>query len=264
MEEKMKEKKEEQKHMDEQGHMEEQKRVDIDERTFIREQDRLAREKKHRKNRKKRVLIGGILSFVLVLGIWFFVWGRDLLFADEEVFVQVVADASQSIIYARLDSVYGNEIAYTVLQPILGETNAGDTESNGRMPGSMPTGAGAEEFGDMPWGTGEEGTGNIPPGAGAEEFGDMPWRTGEEGAGSMPDRGVSGDTTRAQAALVYDNVSYALSTETREDIIPVGTDVTTRLGTVSTFSRLRAGDYVALVMDGDGNKQVIAAVYVIG
>jgi hypothetical protein len=67
-----------------------------------------------------------------------------------------------------------------------------------------------------------------------------------------------------QAALVYGNVSYALSTETGEDMIPVGTKVTTRLGTVSTFSRLRAGDYVALVMNLNGNEQVIAAVYVIG
>jgi hypothetical protein len=117
-----------------------------------------------------------------VLGIWFFVWGRDLLFAEEEVSVKVLADASQSVVYARLDSVYGNEITYTVVNPVSEE----------------------------------------------------------------------------------ENVSYALSTETGEDMIPVGTEVTTRLGTVSTFSRLRAGDYVALIMDQDGNEQVIAAVYVIG
>ena len=46
--------------------------------------------------------------------------------------------------------------------------------------------------------------------------------------------------------------------------IPVGTNVTTKLGTVTTFSRLAADDYVALVIEKDGDEDVIAAVYIIG
>jgi hypothetical protein len=238
----------------EQDHMDEQGRVEIDERTFIREQDRLAREKKRRKNRKKRAVGGGIFSVVLVLGIWFFVWGRDLLFAEEEVSVKVLADASQSVVYARLDSVYGNEITYTVVNPVSEEDKSSD-ESNGGMPNraGRENAEGMPEFGNMP-----------QDAAGTQGSGNMPWEVGAEGTESMPGRGVSGGTTGVQAALVYDNVSYVLSTEMREDMIPVGTEVTTRLGTVSTFSRLRAGDYVALIMDQEGNEQIIAAVYVIG
>jgi hypothetical protein len=226
------------------------------------------------------------------------------LFAEEAVSVKVVADASQSVVYARLDSVYGNEITYTVVNPVSEEDIAGSNEGNSGLPnragrenaegmpdfGSMPQDvAGTQEPGNMSWEAGAEGTGSMPQGvgqqgsgnatweagaegadsmpqdaAGTQEPGNMPWEVGAEGTESMPSRGVSGGTTGVQAALVYDNVSYALSTETGEVMIPVGTEVTTRLGTVSTFSRLRAGDYVALVMDQDGNEQVIASVYVIG
>ncbi|MED9904487.1 MAG: hypothetical protein UFG06_09920 [Lachnospiraceae bacterium] len=44
-------------------------------------------------------------------------------------------------------------------------------------------------------------------------------------------------------------------------LIPVGTPVTTRLGTVTTFSRLAAGDNVALVTDEENGE--IEAVYII-
>jgi hypothetical protein len=201
------------------------------------------------------VVFAGIFSVVLVLGIWFFVWGRDLLFAEEEVSVKVLADASQSVVYARLDNVYGNEITYTVVNPVSEEDTASSDESNA----GMPNRAGRENAEGMP------DFGSVPQdAAGAQGSGNMPWEAGAEGTESMSGRGVSGGKTGVQAALVYDNVSYVLSVETREDMIPVGTEVMTRLGTVSTFSRLRAGDYVALIMDQDGDKQVIASVYVIG
>ena len=64
--------------------------------------------------------------------------------------------------------------------------------------------------------------------------------------------------------LVYDGVTYRVGTEVVKAYIPVGTDVTTKLGTVTTFSRLAAGDYVALVTEKDGSEDVIVAIYIIG
>lgn len=46
-------------------------------------------------------------------------------------------------------------------------------------------------------------------------------------------------------------------------LIPVGTEVVTRLGTVTTFSRLAAGDNVALITQEDGKETVIVRVYIL-
>ena len=59
-------------------------------------------------------------------------------------------------------------------------------------------------------------------------------------------------------------MTYQLTGESVTTQIPVGTDVTTRLGTVTTFSRLAAGDRIALVVEEEGGQQVIMAVYIIG
>ena len=51
------------------------------------------------------------------------------------------------------------------------------------------------------------------------------------------------------------------ATDTTTALIPVGTKVTTKLGTETTFSRLAAGDNVALVMNK--NTGEIASVYIV-
>ena len=75
----------------------------------------------------------------------------------------------------------------------------------------------------------------------------------------------SGTTSSADSdAFTYDGVTYQLTDESDTMQIPVGTDVTTRLGTVTTFSRLAAGDCVALVMQEVDGEDVIMSVYIIG
>jgi hypothetical protein len=267
-----------------------QGRVEIDERTFIREQDRLSREKRHKKNRRKRMTVGFVLTIIAALGIWYGVWGRKLMSSEGEIQVKVAAEPSQSVIYARLDSIYGNDITYTVANPLSNESQTqqasekADTQGFANMPegltgegsGSMPEGFSGEGTRSMPEGFSGEGTGSMPEGFGGEGTGSMPEGFGGEGNGSMPEgftgessgnmrnRTWSSSSSAAQAAFTYDDISYVLTEETGEDRIPVGTKVTTRLGTVSTFSRLRAGDYIALVMDQEDNGQEIYAIYVIG
>ena len=46
-------------------------------------------------------------------------------------------------------------------------------------------------------------------------------------------------------------------------LIPVGTDVITRLGATVTFSRLATGDNVALIMEEDEGQKVIVKVYIL-
>ena len=84
----------------------------------------------------------------------------------------------------------------------------------------------------------------------------------------MPSRGQQGSNSTAGRGetnqFTYDNKTYRIGSESITTYIPVGTNVTTKLGTVTTFSRLAADDYVALVIEKDGDEDVIAAVYIIG
>ncbi|MCD7738566.1 MAG: hypothetical protein LUH58_05950 [Lachnospiraceae bacterium] len=71
-------------------------------------------------------------------------------------------------------------------------------------------------------------------------------------------------TSSASDTFTYDGVTYRLTEESATMQIPVGTDVTTRLGSVTTFASLSAGDCVALVVQEVEEEQVIMAVYIIG
>jgi len=219
-------------------------RKDMDERSIILEQDRLARERKRRKNRKKKRIAGGVVLFLALGGVWYLLWGRTLLNTEEETVVQVMAQSGQRIIYAKLDSVKGNEISYTLARQQ--ETEA-DADSNADVD---------TEGGSRP------------------DRGSMPDMSSMEGSGEMPDRnsmggwggGMAGQTNQSADSdtFTYNEITYKLTEESATAIIPVGTDVTTRLGTVTTFSRLKAGDYIALVIEEVGGAQVITAVYIVG
>lgn len=293
----------------------------LDEKSMIMEQDRLLRDKKRKKNRKKRRVTGGILLLCAAGGAWYLIWGRKLTQTDKSSTVQVIASAGQEIVYARLDSVNGNEISYTLAEQSgqgeeQGEVGAFTRENSGE--GTSQTGNGEADAGRH-WqetGDGQEAshiqdTADKPDKTDMEEQSDLPDKSElinksdvPQMAGMMGDRegrspgasgnfaegsvgGASGDLSggsmggesggfeestvmgaaggmQYSGAFTYNNIVYRLTEETAQAMIPVGTPVTTRLGTVTTFSRLAAGDYVALVMEENGSGRVIAAVYIVG
>ena len=127
----------------------------------------------------------------------------------------------------------------------------GGGQSDG-FPGGDQQGSGFPSGGFGDFGSGS-GSGF---GGGFSDFGGF----GEGmGNGSMGSIGSSADT-----GFTYNNVTYQLTQESVTTQIPVGTEVTTRLGTVTTFSRLAAGDRIALVVEEEAGTQIIMAVYIIG
>lgn len=224
-----------------------------DERSMIREQDRLARERKRRKNKRKKKIAGVVVTVLAAAGIWYAVWGRKLFLKDQETEAIVTAAAGQEIVYARLDSVKGNEITYTVAQAVADTESRSDDTGQGR--GNE---AGRPDMSSNGMGLSVSET-SIERGGGK---GGM-----SSGGGFSMDGGIVMGGNKAAAStdqFIYRNVTYKLTEETGALQIPVGTAVTTKLGTVTTFSRLAAGDKVALIMEQDDSGQVIAAVYIIG
>lgn len=76
--------------------------------------------------------------------------------------------------------------------------------------------------------------------------------------------GFGGSKKIDSSGITIDGKNYKLTSEVETTLIPVGTVVTTKLGTETTFSRLQAGDYVAIVTEKDGSEDVIAAIYIVG
>ncbi|MBR5760611.1 MAG: hypothetical protein IK018_10020 [Lachnospiraceae bacterium] len=268
--------------------------MEFDEKVAIREQERQAKIKKRKKHKKIKVIL---LCTALVGAIaltWYVVRGKKLLAqkaAEKEV--EIVVGNNQSVRYARIDTINGNEMSVTYLAEKTTEEateerpkEAPDKESDkseesGERPdkGSRPEGFGGGSFpgqgGEMPEGF-DGGSfpsfdGEMPEGFDGGSFpsfgGDMPEGFG---GGSFPGGGSRSEGSSDKSAsrkssntITIDGQSYELAEETEITYIPVGTVVTTKLGTETTFSRLQAGDYIAIVTESDGAENVIVAVYIV-
>lgn len=278
---------------------------DRDERAMIREQERLAQEKKRKKRNKRRNIIIGTVAAVLAVGIWFIGWGYSLIFGTntEASTVEIVVESGQEVVYAKLTSVKGNEITYTVAEAVettedteneqtggelpsdatdgetLPDRDTSSDATDGEMPTDMTDGAAPSGFSDGDntqegFGVGESTTDSYTVtslgmgGMGSDMGGNM------RGGGSFDmdsfdfssflDSSSGTASSTDSDTFTYDGVTYQLTDESDTMQIPVGTDVTTRLGTVTTFSRLAAGDCVALVMQEVDGEDVIMSVYIIG
>lgn len=256
-----------------------------DESSMIREQERQARDKKKKKHRRKKQIAAVVVIALAVGGIWYAGWGRNLLAPETQETVSISAGFGQEIIYAQLTAVRGNEITYTVATPI--ETNNeedGKTQTSIDADGQMPEGMtgqmpGRGEGGDRTQsgesseaaqlqGKQSQNMSNTGTSQNGENAGFSGGRGGFAGSGfeggGFAGSGMSITTSSAETGFTYGNVTYRLTDESVTTQIPVGTDVTTRLGTMTTFSRLAAGDRVALVVEEEDGRQIIMAVYIIG
>lgn len=214
--------------------------VVMDERTMIREQERLAKEAKQKKTKKYKIILSVVLAVILIGTAWYVVWGRSF-FAQTaaNTTVEIKKSAGQEVVIVQITSIKGNEITYAIAEEVSAEETQGSEVSKdeaGR--GEMSNTAIPTEGMSMP---------DM-----SQMGGDIPGRRNAVTTGSDVDQ------------FVYDGITYRIGEENVTTYIPVGTDVTTKLGTVTTFSRLAANDYVALVIEKDGDKEIIAAVYIIG
>lgn len=133
-----------------------------DESSLILEQHRQEREKKKRRHRnKKRIAV--ILVLALVAGgIWYAGWGRNLMASEEETTVTIAVGAGQSVVYAELTSVRGNEISHTVAQEVQ-STEGGFSRGGGKQQGSFGGGEMSEGMPEGGFGKGET-SGRLPQG----------------------------------------------------------------------------------------------------
>lgn len=198
--------------------------------------------KKTGKFRHKKVGIGVALSAALVL----------VLFIASDAFGSVSASdmvalsAGQSLVYATITSIEGNEITYTKIDSDVAEellkrqeeeesqkeeTKKDESQTKDQSSGDS-TDAGMPSGGEMPSGQEPPSGGEMPSG------GNMPSGT------DSTDGAQQGESVTAQ--------------------IPVGTTVHTTTDTTTTFSRLRSGDFIKILLDTDADgDQVISEIWML-
>lgn len=141
---------------------------------------------------------------------------------------------------------------------------------NGSMseaPGDMGNGSMPEMPGDMENGSMSETPSDMENGGMPEMPGDM---KEENAQNNKRYNGGSGNKNSEDDSLQKEKqkqnkTMYSLTGEEGSTLIPVGTTVTTQLGTTTTFSRLAAGDMVKLLMEKDKNgKDIVVGVWIVG
>lgn len=207
------------------------------------------------KFRHKKVGIGVALSAALVL----------VLFIASDAFGSVSASdtvalsAGQSLVYATITSIEGNEITYTkidsdVAEELLkrqeeeesqkDETKKDESQTKDQSSGDHAD-AGMPSGGEMPAGTDS---------------------TDRSQQGEMTENASSDESTETSDAQSQPAMSPNMQSqgESVTAQIPVGTTVHTTTDTTTTFSRLRSGDFIKILLDTDADgDQVISEIWML-
>ncbi len=149
-------------------------------------------------------------------------------------------EEGQEYAYAKITSILGNEMTYVEL-----EAQAVDFNDLREKDGANENASGAKR--DMA-GQREERVSdgdmqNIPA-AGAMPANSAAARAGRSGVQKTP---AQDKTDYTQAAVM----TYSETDVTGQIQIPVGTEVETKLGTITTFSRLSNGDIIKMLLQKD-------------
>ncbi len=235
------------------------------EREWKREEEaanRAARELQEKKKKRRKKIRIAVLLLVVIAAAGIFGGFRYRQYQEEkaaqEADVLALADGEE-LVYGKITKAVGNDIIVTVLEVksdvASGDEEKDDTEADvstaGEKPeqGSVPDGGAS----DAPQGMGEQG-GAAPdqnsqggaPGAAASDMGEQ---------NSADGQGVrSQETTNSQSgqpqgmASAQNALQYTETSQTKEYEVPVGTEVTTRLGATTSFSRLSVGNIVGIVV----------------
>lgn len=169
----------------------------------------------------KKKIIGSVIAAILIIAIVSVViWYRSG--TEENSALDIKAGSGETIVYATIDKVTGNDIEVSIL----------DEETAQQM---IELSQAAKEAASTDSKTSEKET----SGSGMPDGGEMPdMEKGERpDGGERPSDGERPEGGRGQKE--QEKASYR---------IPVGTDVITTLGATTTFSHLEAGDTIAILI----------------
>lgn len=218
-------------------------RIGLGKRNMTNESIRIAKKKK----RKKKILvaIGIFLIAILVMG---GIWYTQIRETETEVenSENIAVEAGQELLLGQITVINGNEMTFALVEETQATTQRGGMNRPGAKTSSDNT---TSSTGELP--AGELPTGELP--------------TGEMSAESVTGEENTSDVTMAEGTEETEatTVVYTALEEERTATIPVGTEVVTKLGTVTTFSRLASGDVMKILVDNTDEEDVILKIWIL-
>ena len=211
--------------------------------------------KKTGKFRHKKVGIGVALSAALVL----------VLFIASDAFGSVSASdtvalsAGQSLVYATITSIEGNEITYTKIDSDVAEELLKRQEEEESQKDETKK----DESQTKDQSSGDHADAGMPSGGEMQAGTDSTDRSqqGEMTENASSDESTETSDAQSQPAMSPNMQSQGESVTAQ---IPVGTTVHTTTDTTTTFSRLRSGDFIKILLDTDADgDQVISEIWML-
>lgn len=135
----------------------------------------------------------------------------------------------EELVYGKITKAVGNDITVTVL----------DVKADGAPQGMNGQGGAAPDA---------EGQGNAPGGDFGNDGSQRSDAQGTESQGAGPQSPEASDSQMQSTAPQQNTLQYMETSQTKEYEVPVGTEVTTRLGATTSFSRLSTGNIVGIVV----------------
>ena len=198
-------------------------------------------------------------------------------------------ESDQSLLVAQVTSIFGNEITLALAKEVdvsqmkgqtqeqsKGETQEQRQSSVQDKDSPMTNGENTNEETDAPSqnstkvssgrNSDNEKLGNASSGSSASEdmsLKDMP--TGDRSSGGNGPDIEDSEKDNSNSDKKAQIVRYSLTGEEITMMIPVGTPVTTLLGTITTFSRIAVDNTLKIVTEKNANgEDTIVAIYIVG
>lgn len=183
--------------------------------------------------KKRRVLLFVLLAFFIAAGIGaYFACLQKIKAAESSQ--EIVLEEGQELLYAKITSISGNKMMYALLEEqTVDFTEPENAKGRSGMPSSKKMSADENPLsGENPL------NGEMPFG------GERP--TGDASSNNRNKR--TPDNVPPEDMQNKSMTTYTETGKTGQIQIPVGTDVETKLGTITTFSRLSNGDTIRMLL----------------
>lgn len=193
--------------------------------------------------------------------------------ADESE--EPVLEEGQEYTYAKITSLLGNEMEYVIVEAHTIDFADSDEKSNRRKENGFGENASGGKRGQTTQNEEMSSAGEMPDMRNMPMAGEMPDIENMPTAGKMPakDKGEGTNRSGIQKSSTGDNtaniqgatiMTYAETDVTGQMQIPVGTEVETKLGTITTFSRLSSGDIIKMLLQKDDTgKKALMKIWII-
>jgi hypothetical protein len=182
-------------------------------------------------------------------------------------------ESNQSLVIAQVTAIYGNEIILALAEKVDDSAiKTGAAQDGSTTTDQAGTAQDSTAVTDKT-GTAQDSsttTGTAPSGGAAPSMGEMPSDGSAPSMGDMPSDGSNSSDEKSSSDKENKQsqkqmTRYQLTGEEMTATIPVGTPVTTLLGTVTTFSRIAVDNTLQIVMEkNDAGEDVIVDIYIVG